>query len=249
AALARDAADHALALDAHSGAALTARANIRFTFGFDWTGAEQDFRAAIAANPADATAHQWYGEMLLVQRRYGESDAQYQAALALDPLSAVLQFSRGASLSAQRKDLQAISYYDASLRIAPGFFEPASAKAMALIDLGRFDEAEAIVRGMPSPAREMRLSLIAARKDPSKKAAAIEQIMAHGGDSVIQKPTLLARLGEYDLALTELERLFARKAPFREYLYAIPQFDPLHDNPRFKALLHEIGLPLAAPAD
>jgi Tfp pilus assembly protein PilF len=80
AALARDAADHAVALDPHSSAALTARANIRFTFDFDWDGAEQDFRAAIAANAADATAHQWYAEMLLLQRRSPEADVHYKAA-------------------------------------------------------------------------------------------------------------------------------------------------------------------------
>ncbi len=247
AALARDAADHAVALDPRSSAALAARANTRTTFNFDWVGAEQDFRAAIAANPADATAHQWYAEMLLQQRRSSEADVHYQAALALDPLSAVVQFSRGISLATEKKYLEALPYYDAALRIAPGFFEPINGKAMALIDLRRFDEAEAIVRGMPSPARELRLSLIAALKDPSKKAAAIEQIMAHGGDSVFQKPPLLARLGEYDLVLTQLERLFEKKAPFREYLYVIPEFDPLHDNPRFKVLLQQICLPLAAP--
>ena len=249
AALARDAADHAIALDPRSSAALSARANIRFTFNFDWAGAEQDFRDAIAANPADATAHQWYAEMLLLQRRFAEADVQYQAALALDPLSAVVQFSRGISLAAEKKYLEGLPYFDAALRIAPAFFEPISGKAMALLDLGRFDEAEAIMRGMPSPTREVRLSLIAAIRDPSKKSAAIEQIMAHGGDSVIQKPILLARLGEYDLALTELERLFAQKAPFREYAYLMPEFDQLHDNPRFKALLREIGLPRAAPAE
>jgi len=246
AAQARDAADHAVALDPRSSAALAARANIRTTFDFDWVGAEQDFRAAIAANPADATAHQWYGEMLLQQRRSSEADAQYQAAIELDPLSAVLQFSRGISLATEKKYLEALPYYDASLRIAPGFFEATNGKAMALIDLRRYEEAEAIVRGMPSPAREMRLSLIAALRDPTKKAAAIEQIMAHGGESVFQKPTLLARLGEYELVLTELERLFAQKAPFREYAYVISEFDPLHDNPRFKALLQQVGLPLAA---
>ena len=42
--------------------------------------------------------------------------------------------------------------------------------------------------------------------------------MAHGGDSVFQKPPLLARLGEYDLVLTELERLFAQKARFASTL-------------------------------
>ena len=247
AAQAREAADRAVALAPHSSAALTARANIRTTFDFDWVGAEQDFRAAIAANPADTTAHQWYGEMLLQQRRSSEADAQYQAAIEFDPLSAVLQFSRGISLATEKKYREALPYYDASLRIAPGFFEAINGKVMSLIDLRRFDEAEAIVRGMPSPARELRLSLIAALKDPSKKTAAIEQIMAHGGDSVFQKPPLLARLGEYDLVLGELERLFANRAPFREYTYVIPEFDPLHDNPRFKALLKQIGLPLVAP--
>jgi TolB-like protein len=243
AALARDAADHAVTLDPHSSAALGARANIRFTFDFDWDGAEQDFRAAIAANPADATAHQWYAEMLLLQSRSAEADAHYKAAIALDPLSAVLQFSRGISLAAEAKYAESLPYFDASLRIAPGFFEPISGKAMSLIDLGRYDEAEAIVRTMSPVARDLRLSLIAALKDPTKKPAAIEQIMAHGGDSAIQKPALLARLGEYDMALAELERLFAIKAPFREYINVVPQFEPLHDNPRFKVLLHEIGLP------
>ena len=249
AAQALEAADRAVALDPHASAALTARANVRTTFTFDWAGAEQDFRAALAANPADVTAHQWYAEMLLQQRRFSEADVQLEAALALDPLSAVLQFSRGISLATEKKYSQALAYYDASLRIAPGFFEPMNAKVMALIDLRRFDEAEAIVRGMPSLARELRLSLIAAIKDPSKKAAAIEQVMTHGGDSVFQKPPLLARLGEYDLVLKELERLFAQKAPFREYAYVIPEFDPLHDNPRFKALLQQIGLPRAAPGE
>jgi TolB-like protein len=142
AALARDAADHAVALDPHSSAALTARANIRFTFDFDWDGAEQDFRAAIAANAADATAHQWYAEMLLLQRRSPEADVHYKAAIALDPLSAVLQFSRGISLATEAKYAESLPYFDGSLRIAPGFFEPISGKAMSLIDLRRFEEAE-----------------------------------------------------------------------------------------------------------
>jgi hypothetical protein len=54
---------------------------------------------------------------------------------------------------------------------------------------------------------------------------------------------MLAMLGENELALAELERLFAQHDPYRVYLYAIPEFDPLHQDPRFQALLNQIGLP------
>jgi hypothetical protein len=47
-------------------------------------------------------------------------------------------------------------------------------------------------------------------------------VQAHGGDSVIQRPALLARLGEHDRALGLTGRLFARKASFREYPGVIP---------------------------
>ena len=57
------------------------------------------------------------------------------------------------------------------------------------------------------------------------------------------KPPMLAMLGRNDLALAELERMFAANDPLREFLYAIPQFEPLHQDPRFQALLRQVNLP------
>ena len=244
--LAFDAAEHALRLDPKSSIALSARAVLREVVSFDWVGAEGDFRAAIAANPRDSTAHQWYAEMLDVERRWAESDTEYDAALTIDPLSAVLQFSRGDSWALRRQFDAALLQYDRSLKLSPGFIEPTSAKTAALIDLGRYDEAVAVASSLPDTKREMMLSVIAALRDPRRKPEAVKQVLAHGGEAVILKPTQLARLGEYELAITELQRLFALKAPFREYLYVIPEFNPLHKDTRFQALLKQIGLPLAA---
>jgi hypothetical protein len=44
-------------------------------------------------------------------------------------------------------------------------------------------------------------------------------------------------------AWTELQKLFAAKAPFRDYLCVIRQFEPPHKEPRCQALLEQIGLP------
>ena len=238
-----DAADHALRLDPTLSAALSARATVRYTNQFDWSGAEADFRAAIVANPSDATAHQWYGEMLGAQRRWAESDAQYQRALALDPLSAVLQFSYGDSRAQAGSPDSALRHFDAALKLAPEFFEPNYFKALILIDLRRLTEAEAILDHLPGADRVMLQSMIAAFKDPTRKPDAIKQVMAKGGDGVLMKPALLMRLGENELALIELEHQFAKHAPLREYLYSAPQFNPLHGNPRFQALLRQINLP------
>jgi len=245
-ALAFDAAEHALRLDPKSSAALTARGSLREITRFDWAGTEADYRAAIAANPRDSTAHQWLGEMFTNERRWKEAQEQFDAALAIDPLSAVIHFAKAMSLALQGQLEASLPLFDKALALAPGFLEPLNMKTSVLIDLGRYDEAAGVAASLPETKRDENLKIIAALRDPSRKPEAVKFVLEHGGDGVILKPAQLARLGEYELAMTELQRLFAAKAPFRDYLYVLPRFEPLRKDPRFQALLKEIGLPLAA---
>jgi TolB-like protein len=120
-AMALDAANRALRLDPALSSALLARAYIRGARQYDWAGAEADFRAVIASNPQDATAHQWYGEILMYERRWHEAEAEFDAAVAIDPLSPVMQHLKGFSLMLQGDSVAALPYFDEALRLAPGF--------------------------------------------------------------------------------------------------------------------------------
>jgi TolB-like protein len=247
--LGMEAANRALALDPESSAALAARGQARMAVDFDWKGAEDDYRAAIAANPHDVTARQWYAELLGAQRRWAEFEAQYAAALAVDPLAAVVIFSHGAYQVWRREYASALVSLDAALKLSPDLQAAQNIKIEALTELGRYDEAIELTQSKAEPMRSAMLALIGAIRDPARKAEAIRVIQASDIPIVVYKPHHLARLGAYDLALDELEREFDAQAPFREMIYCDSVFDALHGNPRFQALLKRINLPPAgAPA-
>lgn len=234
-----DAAGRALALDPASSRALAARAYVLVVHEFDWVQAEADFRAAIAADPRDAGARQWYGELLAYQRRWGEAHAQYKIALALDPLAPILHVSHGNTLDAEGRSADAIPPFEQALRLAPAFGAGLPIHIHALAEAGQFDRAGELAAGMPV---EYRL-YVEAKRDPSRTEAAVQSILAQGLDTLIGKPLLLASLGRHDFALVEIERLFALGDPNRVQLYFRTAFDPLHADPRFQAVLAQIGLP------
>jgi len=64
------------------------RANIKFAYDWDFIGAEEDFKQAIALNPNYAEAHHRYGAFYLpMMGRPMEGMAEMRLAQQLDPLS------------------------------------------------------------------------------------------------------------------------------------------------------------------
>lgn len=238
-----DAAGRALALDPASSRALAARAYVRVVHEFDWVPAEADYRAALAADSRDVGARQWYGELLALQRRWDEAHAQYDAAFASDPLAPILHVSHGMLLAAEGRPRDAIPSFEQAERLAPGFSAGIPVQVYSLAEAGQFDRAEELMARIPARERERYRPYLEAKRDPSRMDAAVQSILAQGLDTMIGKPLLLASLGRHDLALVEIERLFALGDPYRAYIYFLAAFDPLHADPRFQALLAQVGLP------
>ncbi len=243
-----EAAEHALRLDPNSSAALSARAVVRGQYHFDWAAAEADFRAAIASNPRDSTALHWYGEMLMLQRRWEESGAQLDAAIGIDPLAPILYVAKAHSLALRGELEAALPIYEEALRLLPDMYLALKAKAFALLQLGRYDDAADVARRMTGGEGKAMRALAAAMKDPTLIEQTLSILMADGPGGVTGTARMLMLLGRNELALDQLERKFAERDPLNAYLYCITQFDPLSSDPRYQALLDQLGLPLSGAA-
>jgi len=80
---AMEAARKALELDPSLAEAHWILAWAKFTYDYDWTGAEQEFRRAIELNPADSVARSWYGLCLGALGRFEPGLQEIKRALEL----------------------------------------------------------------------------------------------------------------------------------------------------------------------
>ncbi len=93
---ARAAAERALAIDPGLAEAYTVLGAVRSGFDWDWKGAEDAFRRAIALGPRHAAAHQRAAMNLFAPLgRFAEARAAIERARALDPLALAIQASAG----------------------------------------------------------------------------------------------------------------------------------------------------------
>jgi hypothetical protein len=93
------------------------------------------------------------------------------------------------------------------------------------------------------------LAIIDAMENPALKPRAIEliqqsPIMYDGQDG---RAFYFALLGEYELAMDNLEKAFAAGDPVAIYLNRWTLYEPLRDTPRFQALLQKMNLWPVAP--
>jgi len=64
-------------------------------YEFNWGEAEENFKKAIELEPGNATAHQWYGDMMYVMGRPVDALPEMRRAVQLDPSSPVINHDLG----------------------------------------------------------------------------------------------------------------------------------------------------------
>lgn len=107
---AKESAVKALELDPNLAEAHSSLGRIKYSYDWDWPGAEESFRRAIELDPNSVNAHQYYSRLLTTLGRYDEGLAEIHKARELDPRSADLGVPLYGILEKQQR-------YDEALKI------------------------------------------------------------------------------------------------------------------------------------
>jgi TolB-like protein/Tfp pilus assembly protein PilF len=245
------AASSAVAIDDSLAEPYASLAYARFLYGWDWSGAEEGFQAAIERNPNYSVAHHFYAEFLIAMGRVDEAVAQMDIGHTLDPLSPTIGFGVGWMQYFLGNYSAAIDQYEKALEqeadfvLAPWFLGP------AFVMSGQHDRAiEVCERWIPVVRRKSGLlALLAyahAMAGDRDEALRIVQNLENSSEANQVAPDHLALvyigLGDHDKAFDWLDEALDQRVWYLVYLNADPAFEPLRSDPRFDRLVSKVGL-------
>lgn len=225
--------------------------HIHFQFDHDWSGAEREYRRAIALDSAYATAHHWYGGLLSASGRHEEALQHAHTARRIDPLSPIIQTWVGLRHYFARQHERAIAEYRQALMLDADF-------APAYWHLGMaYEQTKQYSDAIASAERAVALDA-----DNLVFLASLGVAHAMAGQ-LDQARTILARLAEasrtrhvsaYHVAVIHialgdttagidwLERALEERSPWIGYLGVDPRVDPVRTHPRFQNLVGKAQL-------
>ena len=250
--IASKAADRALELDPNLSDAWAAQGDIRFDF-WDWSGAEQDYRQALALNPNDATAHERLGFLLDAFGRLDEGWKEAEIAQQLDPNEEHLE----PALCNRHEYDQIIKRILTMLDADPdngllhyGLYEAYAEKGMYKEAMQHLEQTF-VLFGFPESAAKVRRAFATSGYKGAMQESARELEYLHATNQLFIPVNLAltyVEAGDKDRAFYWLEQAYKRRGHGSGGMSIVfvnrePMLEPLHSDPRYKDLLRRVGLP------
>jgi serine/threonine-protein kinase len=241
----------ALEIDDRLAEVHTSFASILMLSKWDWVNSEKEFKLALELNPNYATAHHWYSQWFLNMGRLEESLRMISRAVELDPVSQAILKDKGLTLYYSRQYDDTIKMARKALELDPHY--AAAHRLLSLAYQGKelFDDAIAENRywgaltgnQIETTVALAQLYAVSRQREDAKKLVEVVEQDKLMIDQVYRGLALVyAALGENDSAFKWLEESYQRREESLLNLKVDPKADRLRSDPRFIALLRQIGV-------
>lgn len=251
------AAEKALELDptlAHPRAVL---ASNKIEYKWDFGGGEADFRKALALDPGDATAHQWFGQDLSsIGGHDQEAIDELSRARQLDPLAPVIVMAQGGVYFTARQTDKAIEIFQKLIADNPTFAAAHTQLALAYQVNHRYPEAIQEYKAGAQLENNKDISEAIAALDagyrsggwPNAERKMLEVLLAQRKtkNSYIPPSTIAevyADLGDKDHAFEWLNTAYQERDTVLFGIRTDYFFDSLRSDPRYKEIVRKMGFP------
>jgi TolB-like protein/DNA-binding winged helix-turn-helix (wHTH) protein/Flp pilus assembly protein TadD len=249
--LAKAAVARALAIDPDSAEAWTSKGFIEFWYDWDWPAAEASLRHAVALNPNLAEAHMALAHLLVNIGRGDEAVPHARQAAALDPLSPLVNALAAAFLGEAGLKAEAGRHLQKTLELEPDAWvalRVRASRAMARGDhaqaIGDLQRAAEISHGSSQILDMLGQAYLLAGERPAAERvlADLEERRRRDYAPATSVALLVNALGDTNRALDLLEQGYRERDVRMSFLLRDSNWENLHAQPRFQALLKRMRL-------
>jgi len=222
----------------------------------DFPAARREAERGVALNPGSADAHMFLGlYWLQADHDHARARIELQIAEKLDPLNPWNLYTEMWAATAQGDSAAVLDLAQRINRIDPTFFYLADPLVYAYAVAGRWRECidrSTQVQAAEGDQPDFAAAICHARSNNVARARAImQQLETAARTHYVDHSDIAAihmALGENDRAVEELEQAYRdRSQPLLNFWF-LPWFAPLHDDPRYQALIDKIYVGAKPPS-
>ena len=250
-------AEKALELDPTLGHPYAVLGSNKAEYSWDFAGGESDYRKAIALDPGDATAHQWFSlDLSAIGGREQEALDEANRAYQLDPLSPIMGIAQAVAYASGRQFDKAIEVCKKIIADNPTFGRAYSTLGSAYWAEHKYSEAIQEWKTGAQLEGDKNSSEVAAAFDVGYRSGgkvgalrkAIEVQLAQiknnsGYVSPYGIASYYADLGDNEHAFEWLDTAYHQHDSGLLGIRTDPAFDSMRSDPRYAELVRKIGLP------
>lgn len=249
---AQQAAQHALELDPQLADAHAALGFLNAMWTWEWKQAEFQYQRALELDPNYVPAHHYYALFLASAGRLKEAEEQMAIAQKLDPLEPSVNSGSAYVLYFDRQYDKSIEFCQRALKQDPNYAIAHALLGWNYVQLKRTPEGiNELNRALESaPENTLYLATLGRAYVLSQQnteaqhlVQQLDELSKHKWVGASTQAIIYAARGDRDSAISWLNVAAKQEDGFLLWLKVTPEFDPLRDDPRFKQLVQQVGLP------